>query len=247
MMKDVQVRRFAVVVVCLVGSVGSAKVLGDALTGVPRELEIKYALSALPPHLRAGADVYVLDPAKGYVAARKGTNGFSCFVARTEYSREHFGNNVFVPVGYDSEGSKSYMRVYFDVARLRIEGKLSPEALKQLVQKRLADGTYKPPARPGVAYMVAPIMTGYAGPGSKEVITMSMPHLMFYAPNMTAADFGAGPPRGSYPYMLDPGPLGYMIVNIGQTEKATIVEESANLLKELCAFRAELCLSHTQH
>jgi len=247
MMKNVLLRGFAVVVVCLLGSVGSGRAYGDALAGMPRDLEIKYALSALPPHLRTGADVYVLDPAKGYVVARQGTNGFSCFVARTEYSREHFGNNVFVPVGYDSEGSKSYMRVYFDVARLRIEGKLSPEELKQLMQKRLTDGTYKSPARPGVAYMVAPIMTGYAGPGSKEVITMSMPHLMFYAPNMAPADFGAGPPRGTYPYILDPGPLGYMIVNIGQTEKANIVRESENLLNELCAFRAELCISHTQH
>src|SRR5213594_3924740 len=89
----------------------SGSVRGDdaALTAMPRDLEIRYALSALPPHLREGATVYVLDLAKGYVIARAGTNGFSCFVARTEYSREHFGNDLYVPVGYDAEGAKSHM------------------------------------------------------------------------------------------------------------------------------------------
>jgi hypothetical protein len=50
---------------------------------LPQDLEIQLALSALPPHLRDNATVYVLDPAKGFEIARKGTNGFQDFVART--------------------------------------------------------------------------------------------------------------------------------------------------------------------
>ena len=50
---------------------------------LPRDLEIQLALSALPPHLRDNATVYVLNPAKGFEVARKGTNGFHAFVART--------------------------------------------------------------------------------------------------------------------------------------------------------------------
>jgi hypothetical protein len=130
------------------------------------------ALSALPPHLRDGATVYVLDLAKGHVIARAGTNGFSCFVARTEYSREHFGNDLYVPVGYDAEGAKSHMPVYFDVAKLRIEGKMSPADVKRLVERRFKEGVYHSPARPGVAYMVSPIITAYHGPGSREVMTV---------------------------------------------------------------------------
>ena len=34
-----------------------------------------------------------------------------------------------------------------------------------------------------------------------------------------------------------------MIVNLGETEKAAIVKESQALMKDLCAFRDELCLS----
>src|SRR4030088_2879950 len=48
-----------------------------------RDLEIQLALSALPPHLRDDATVYVLNPDRGFEVARKGTNGFYALVART--------------------------------------------------------------------------------------------------------------------------------------------------------------------
>jgi hypothetical protein len=51
---------------------------------LPRDLEIQLALSALPPHLRDNATVYVLNPDQGFEVARKGTNGFHALVARTE-------------------------------------------------------------------------------------------------------------------------------------------------------------------
>jgi len=47
---------------------------------LPRDLEIQLALSALPPHLRDHATVYVLNPDKGFEVARTGTNGFHAFV-----------------------------------------------------------------------------------------------------------------------------------------------------------------------
>ena len=46
------------------------------IESLPRDLEIQLALSALPPHLRDNATVYVLNPDKGFEVARKGTNGF---------------------------------------------------------------------------------------------------------------------------------------------------------------------------
>jgi hypothetical protein len=52
---------------------------------MPADLERDFALSALPAHLRDSATVYLLDPEKGYYIARKGTNGFSTFVNRTEW------------------------------------------------------------------------------------------------------------------------------------------------------------------
>ena len=64
------------------------------LEGLPKAFEIHLALSAAPQYLRAGATVYVLDPARGYILERKGTNGFTCYVQRTDYRREDFRNDL---------------------------------------------------------------------------------------------------------------------------------------------------------
>ena len=63
---------------------GGANASSSKLEKMPASLEARFALSALPPHLRDGATIYLFDQAKGYVLNRKGTNGFSCIVMRTE-------------------------------------------------------------------------------------------------------------------------------------------------------------------
>lgn len=69
---------------------GSGNAVHDAAEGklerMPESLEVRFALSALLPHLRDGAKTYVLDPQKGYVVNRNGTNGFSCIMMRKEWS-----------------------------------------------------------------------------------------------------------------------------------------------------------------
>jgi hypothetical protein len=66
-------------------SEGSADVAPAKLERMPESLEVRYALSAAPPHLRDGATTYVVDPAKGYVLNHKGTNGISCIVVRSDW------------------------------------------------------------------------------------------------------------------------------------------------------------------
>jgi len=61
---------------------GSPDVSPSKLERMPESLEVRYALSAAPPHLRAGATTYVLDPSKGYLLNHRGTNGVSCIVVR---------------------------------------------------------------------------------------------------------------------------------------------------------------------
>src|SRR5260370_15805794 len=55
----------------------------NKLEPLPRDLEIQLALSALPPHLRDNATVYVLNPGKGFEVARKAANGFHALIERT--------------------------------------------------------------------------------------------------------------------------------------------------------------------
>jgi len=131
------------------------------LKKMPKDLEERYALSALPPHLRAGATVYLLDPATGYMLDRKGTKGFSCFVERTEQERADFRNDVYAAICFDAEGSEKIMPVWMDAAKMRAEGKLSPMEVKQEIARRYEDGTYRPPSRAGISYMIAPLMRTY--------------------------------------------------------------------------------------
>ncbi len=216
------------------------------LSAWPRDLEVRLALSAAPPHLRAEAAVYVLDPLTGYVLARPGTNGFTCYVERTDYTREFFRDDYVVPECQDSEGSASIVAVEFDVERLRAQS-LSPKALKAAILRGFQTGVYRAPHRPGIAYMLAPLAQLNGGPGDGRVIPMNMPHVMFFAPNLTARDVGAGPVMGPYPYIIGSGPMAYVIVNLGETEKARITQDSQELLKDLCEYRAALCLSGTAH
>src|SRR5208337_2349506 len=74
---------------------------------LPRDLEIQLALSALPPHLRGNATVYVLTPDKGFEVARKGTNGFHTFVARTgddsfrgSWPLTSYSDDILYPVSF---------------------------------------------------------------------------------------------------------------------------------------------------
>ena len=69
-----------------------------------------------------------------------------------------------------------------------------------------------------------------------------MPHFMFYAPNLTSQDIGGGPVMGRYPYLINPRPHAYLIVNVGSAEREQINQEESPLIKEVCAYRDDLCL-----
>lgn len=224
-----------------VKATGSAQ----ALEPLPRELEVRWALSALPPYLRSDATVYVLDPREGYAVAHQGANGFSCFVERTDYVREEYRNDLIYPLCFDPEGSKTILPVSFDVAMARAEGKISATLLYQEVMRKFKAGIYHSPSRPGISYMLSPVARLYGGPDSKETRLMNMPHYMFYAPNLTSKDFGGGPPMSPYPYLTNAGPHAYMIVNVGETEKAQINRESKDLIRDLCAYRSDFCMNGT--
>jgi hypothetical protein len=161
------------------------------LEKMPQSLEVRFALSALPPHLREGATSYVLDPDKGYILERNGTNGFSCIVMRTEWwwPQLPFRDDIFVPICYDVEGSTKMLPVWMDVAQRRARG-LTPKQVNAETMKKFDDGTYQKPARSGISYVTAPLMRSYPAPDATKVMTVSAPHYMFYAPNVKDADIG---------------------------------------------------------
>jgi hypothetical protein len=216
------------------------------LEKMPMDLERDYALSSLPPHLRKGAAVYLLDPAKGYYMVQKGTNGFVCLVIRMEWEWGEFRNDYTMPISFDAAGAKAIFPIYQDVAAMRASGKFTAKQIKETVISRINKGIYKVPARPGISYMLEPIMRGYPGnPNNNKVMTMSMPHIMFYAPYMNDADIGGDPANG--PSVGNPdntvfgdkkGPFGYIIVPAGETEAAKIIKANSDLIKRLVAYKA---------
>jgi hypothetical protein len=132
------------------------------------------------------------------------------------------------------------MRALFDVAAFRARG-MSAEAVKRVIEKRFDDGTYGRPQRAGVSYMIAPVQRTYYAGGT--FVTVTLAHIMYYAPNVHNADIGGAAPMGPFPFVMDDGPHGYFIQILGEAETAKIVAAEAELLRDLCAYKRELCLA----
>jgi hypothetical protein len=216
---------------------------------LPRDLEIQLALSALPQHLRDNATVYVLNPDKGFEVARKGTNGFHAFVARTGddtfrgfWPFTKYRDDILYPVSFDAAGAKAQMRVFFDAAEMQAKG-IPPVELKKIMKERYNKGYYKAPERAGISYMLSPILRTYWNPEeSDRVVTINYPHIMYYAPNVSNKDIGGGKPGGFYPFVIMPGPLGYFIQPIDLTERASINKEYESMLERICKIKEAWCL-----
>ena len=219
---------------------------------MPARLETQFALSAAPRALRDGATVYLLDPKKGYHLARQGTSGVTCMVQRTAWELADFRNDIYIPLCYDAVGTKTYLKVIMDAAALRAQG-LGPAALKAEIEKRYRDNTYGVPEKAGLSYMVAPIQRTVAPP-DRRVHTISLPHVMFYAPHITNEDIGARPNLSVHSSLLHPfidkqgiPEQSYVIQLTGEAEKANILAQEKALLRELCTYRAILCLTDNEH
>ncbi len=221
------------------------------LAPMPAQLETRFALSALPPALRQAATVYLLDPKSGYRLARKGTSGVSCLVQRTAWELSDFRDDIYYPLCFDTEGSRTYLKVIMDSASLRAQG-LTPAALSALVESRYANKIYTAPAKPGLSYMVGPIMRTI-GPNGK-VQTMAMPHFMIYAPGITNEDIGAKPNPADFSTLMSPfidkqgnAEQSFIIQMVGEAEKAKILAEEKGLVNALCTHRAILCRHGMKH
>ena len=216
---------------------------------LPRDLEIQLALSALPQRLRDNATVYILNPDKGFEVARKGTNGFHAFVARTgddafrgSWPLTEYRDDILYPISFDKAGTEAQMRVFFDAAEMQAKG-TPPGELKRIIKDRYKSGYYKAPERAGISYMLSPILRTYFNPEeSDHAGTVNFPHVMYYAPNVSNEDIGGGKLGGMEPFVIMPGHHGYMIQPIDLTERAAINKEYEEMLARLCKIKEVWCL-----
>jgi hypothetical protein len=231
---------------------------------LPRDLEVQLALSSLPAHLRDNATVYVLNPDRGFVVARKGTNGFHALVARTgddsmrgNWPLTEYPDDILQPISWDQAGAKAQLRVFLDIAEMQAKG-TPPQELKTIIQRRFKTNVYKAPERPGVSYMLSPVLRTYTNPEENgNVATSNIPHVMHYAPHVSSEDVGAAFPtpealryysqHGRWPTSPSPfvimhGPHGYHIQFLGVTETAAITKEYEEMLGKLCKIKDAWCL-----
>jgi len=254
--EEVKMRRVQIVVIIvglllsLTASAEDRQIPMNKIEPLPRDLEIQLALSALPPHLRDNATVYTLNPDKGFEVALKGTNGFHAFVARTgddafrgAWPLTAYRDDILYPISFDSAGAKAQMRVFFDAAEMQAKG-TPPGELKRIIKDRYKAGYYKAPERAGLSYMLSPVLRTYFNPEESgvSVVTLHVPHVMYYASDITNEDIGGGKLGGMYPFVIMPGPHGYIIQFLGLTERAVINNEYEEMIARVCKIKEVWCL-----
>jgi hypothetical protein len=168
---------------------------------LPRAEKIKIAESAAPPEISGNATVYVLDQS-GYVKAREGTNGFSCFVDRQSPLN-------LEPTCFDAEGSATTLQPRFFAEEQRAKGK-SEDEIKASIEEGYKSGKFHAPQKPGIVYMMSD--SGYIFVPQMNRMIHLPPHLMFYAPYATDKDIGSPPATANMPHLIRAGQPDAVII-----------------------------------
>jgi hypothetical protein len=173
-----------------------------------RDKEIALALSACPATVASKAAVYVLEKT-GYIKVRDSQNGFTAIV-------QHVRPTSQEPQCLDADAEQSFLPRILKVAQLRAQGKTQQE-IQAFMSDAVAKGTFSPPIRPGIIYMLSDQNFNTNGKG--EVFP---PHVMFYGTGMTNGDLGVdskdlgkdGNPKGPIFVAGDGSSFGFIIVPV---------------------------------
>jgi hypothetical protein len=175
-----------------------------ALLDEPKEVAL--AESAAPADVAKKAAIYVLKRG-GFVRHREGSNGFTCFVARSVPGE-------IEPICYlDTQQTGTLVAREFEEQRLREQG-LSDIEVDAEIGKSYREGQLRAPQNFGLAYMLSPCNRVS---NNKGEIVPEPPHLMFYAPYATNAQLGLPVSHGHdghfTPFILFEGqPWAFLIV-----------------------------------
>lgn len=194
------------------------------------ECEKELALSALPDRLRSEATVYVRNGER-YKVVQQGSN-FSCIVERNHPLS-------IIPQCMDSKGRDSILPALIWKSERIMAGE-SPEQVTEKYKDKLAKGEFAAPAGAGVSYMTSAFNWIHIAARDQRIAVG--PHVMFYAPDVENMQIGGSQQysqsnRGM-PFVLDPGPHGYMISFVEKTSEPDAVLAACD--GQLEAFGLEL-------
>ena len=148
---------------------------------LPEAEEIALARSAAPDAVSADATVLVLRRG-GYVVAREGGNGVTCYVSRT-------WPESLEPHCFDAEGAATILQMALERARLREQGN-TREEIERAIADGIAAGELRLPRRPAMSYMMSAGQVLFNDTGQR--VGRWHPHLMIYVPYVTADELGLG-------------------------------------------------------
>ena len=184
----VRPRALALAVATMVGAgMGLAAPLHAQGGAMDRDAEIRLAMSAGPPSVSEGADVYVFGE-EGFERAVAGTNGFACMVVRVAEEPDFLAPHCFNP-----DAVATVLPGKLAEGRLIAQGLSGEEVEKQLLAG-FDDGTLPLPSGMPWAYMLS--SGQQLGPAGHW-----KPHFMLYMPYATNEDVGGSPQMPEYPFV----------------------------------------------
>ncbi len=167
------------------------------------DLEVALALSAAPPRVSDDATVLLWN-GDGFEVGREGTNGVTCYVARS-------WPESLEPHCFDEEGSRTVLPIHLRQMELWHRGE-SAASIEAEIAEGLRTGRFRLPARPAMSYMMSPGQRLISDDG--RPVGAWRPHLMIYYPYLTDSDLGlGGTPSTEAALVVDPGtPLSNMMI-----------------------------------
>ncbi len=154
-----------------------------------RAAEVALARTAAPADVSANATVLVLTP-KGYIAAARGTNGFTCLVMRSFAAApgdpQFWNPHISAPHCFNPPAARTVLPALLAQIDWALAG-ATPAELKERMRNAYAVKRFTRPAAGSMAYMLSPQQH------LSDTDPHWMPHLMFYYDRaLKAAMFGAG-------------------------------------------------------
>ena len=163
--------------------------------------EIALAKSAAPASISGDADVLVLGD-KGYERVVKGRNGFVCIVERSWANNlnnaEFWNPKTRGPICYNPAAARSVLPPYLTRTEWVLSGRSKPEMQEQ-ARAAPAARQIRAPEVGAMCYMLA--RGGYLG---DDAGGPWHPHLMFFQPRGSSAEWGANLPDSPV-FLVDSG------------------------------------------
>lgn len=149
---------------------------------LPREMEVALARSAAPASVSARARVLIFTDS-GYVEAERGSSAVTCIVSRS-------WSTSIEPQCFDAEASVTILPAEMRRIELYHIGQ-SYEAVEREIANGFGSGTFRPPHRPAMTWMMSEGQQLVGDDG--KAVGKWRPHVMIYYPWLSNADLGLAP------------------------------------------------------